>query len=183
MYNAWHKLSMVLIPIIHWEFYHITEMLKAARGNLNQAHFIRCARMSGAFGQHMDKIFTSPGLGKLNTRCRCRGTNVVNFVNDFYDDSLLDYVPGRRHSACPTFVQQRGIVDAPALGRQLKNLAHAMNRWRRLVSIRNDWECKLIIRGGGRGGGGGGGQPHSLTGVSAAKFINDRFDANKLWGN
>ena len=62
-------------------------MLKAARGNLNPAHVVRCARMSGAFGQHIDAVFTSSGLGDLSTRCRRRRTRVnCDHVRNFVEE-------------------------------------------------------------------------------------------------
>ena len=117
-------------------------MLKAARGNLNPAHVVRCARMSGAFGQHIDAVFTSSGLGDLSTRCRRRRTrvncdHVSNFVEEFYDDSLLDYVPGRLHNAFPNYMHKRTIPVPSEFGRHLNKLSCRLDRYRRLLSIRD----------------------------------------------
>ena len=131
-------------------------MLKAAHGNLNPAHVVHCACIKGAFGQHIDAVFTSSGLGDLSTRCwrwrtRVNHDHARSFVEEFYDDSLLDCVPGRSHSAFPNYMHKRIISVPSEFGRHLNNLSCRLDRqvssfaiyWKRLSNV--NWQ----ILGGG----------------------------------
>ena len=118
-------------------------MLKQSGGNVTPKQVLRCAQMSGPYGRQLDAIFTQSGLGDMDVRdCRQRipayKADVARFLQEYQNDNLCSYQPGRMHRGMRDFNYPRKLRKSPLkLGIHLKQLARNMDNFRALAIRQN----------------------------------------------
>ena len=110
----------------------ISEMLKHSRGRYTDEQVSRCAQMGGAYGRHIDKLFTLAGLGQFDSRDMKKQPNwykedIRVFTEEYQEHALLDYLPGRQPDGFRDFVFDRSIRMPRKLGEKLISLSLDMD--------------------------------------------------------
>ena len=113
-------------------------MLKRSRGRYTDEQVIRCAKMSGAFGKQIDRLFTSTGLADVATPGRHTGRSekykqdIAKFVQEYKQDALHDYLPVREHQGFKSFQATYRVRNARAMGRKLYEDSKRLDLWKRI---------------------------------------------------
>lgn len=114
----------------------VSEMLKRSRGRYTDEQVMRCAKMSGAFGKEVDRLFSTAGLVEAvgtahkTERSRKYISDISKFVKEYRKDALHDYLGGRCHQKFSNFKISNNIVNPRAMARQIVNLCKERDLWR-----------------------------------------------------
>ncbi|XP_066264517.1 uncharacterized protein [Branchiostoma lanceolatum] len=115
------------------------EMLKHARGRYTDTQVARCAEMGGPFGQELDRIFTRAGLGSFITHTVTTShdgrfqADIATFVEDFKEDGLFEYLPGRHHTGFEDFKYGTRLKHPQKMGSKMRQLAMEMDLWNEIA--------------------------------------------------
>ena len=118
-------------------------MLKQSGGNVTPKHVLRCAQMSGPNGRQLDEIFPQSGLGDMDVRdCHQRipayKVDVVRCLQDYQNDNLCSYQPGKMHRGMRDFTYPRKLRKSHLKLRiHLKQLARNLDNFRALAIRQN----------------------------------------------
>ncbi|XP_030852129.1 uncharacterized protein LOC100893251 [Strongylocentrotus purpuratus] len=113
------------------------EMLLTSRGRFTEEQVKRCAEMSGPFGSSLDAMLTNANVVDMGAKYQKQRRNVyeddiVRFVEEYEQDALFDYLPGREHSAFQGFVHDGKVHDPKKLGKKLKQLSNNLDMWKNM---------------------------------------------------
>lgn len=113
-------------------------MLKHSRGRYTDQQVERCAKMGGAFGRQIDRLFTHSGLGffdpqAFNARPNRYRDDIAIFTQEYQQDALFDYIPGRNHQGFNNFSCYYHIRKPWQFGQKLQKLSSKMDRWKQVI--------------------------------------------------
>ena len=76
-------------------------------GRYTAEQVARCAEMSGPFGKAFEQLFLSSGIGQFasshSNNSPCIKSDIVTFVEEYREDALFSFIPGRHHKGYDTF--------------------------------------------------------------------------------
>ena len=113
-------------------------MLKRSRGRYTDEQVLRCAKMSGAFGKQIGRLFSATGLadvdliGRHKPRSGRYQDDIANIVKEYRQDALHDYAPPRKHQSFKYFHTSSKVLNQRALGRKLNEECKKIDLWKRI---------------------------------------------------
>lgn len=106
-------------------------MLETAGGRFTEDQMKMCAKMGGRFESSLDAMLTNANvdMGVRHQKERRNGyeDEIVRFVEEYEQDALFDYIPGREHSAHQRFVHRSKVHYPKKLGQKLKQLSNNLD--------------------------------------------------------
>ncbi|XP_030839935.1 uncharacterized protein LOC100893656 [Strongylocentrotus purpuratus] len=107
------------------------EMLETAGGRFTEDQMKMCAKMSGQFESSLDAMLTNANvhMGVKHQKERRNGyeDEIVRFVEEYEQDALFDYIPGREHPAHQQFEHRSKVHYPKRLGQKLKQLSNNLD--------------------------------------------------------
>ncbi len=110
-------------------------MVRHSRGRYTELHLDRCSKLSGAFGHQVDRILRCQ-MGRheghatpSRNRQMSRSEDIRRFVQEFQQDALLAYIPGRQFQGTEVPETDGTLRDPVKLGSHLRSLSEDKDFW------------------------------------------------------
>lgn len=111
----------------------LSEILKRSRGVYTAKQTNRSAKMAGAFGQHLDRVFIAEMAGKERVLHQSRKEgqlymdDVRSFVDQYRGDGLFTYTEGRQHDSFPDLTGVTTVKSPEKLRARLEDHSRRMD--------------------------------------------------------
>ena len=120
----------------------VSETLKHAHGNYTDSTVQRCGRMAGNIGNALDTAFHEHVCNTTeDSSYRSKNdydSDIRQFVNEYRDDKLFSFIPGRQHRSFPKYQRMTDIREPSKLKQHLNKFSRKLDRLRMEYTSNNN---------------------------------------------
>ena len=93
----------------------------------------RCATLGGEFGKKLDVSFSnvSAAVSKIQKRKKREVPDVQRFLEEYQEDQLWDYIPGRAHNGFANIKLHFGLTNGQKFAQTIDKYSTNLSVWQK----------------------------------------------------